>query len=211
PRSRRDRRPVPADGDRRRPREESGRGRTARGRRRRGAARSARADAGAHRAGLSARQRPAGWSGRGMPFRGLFALPSAAPAGMFVCHAIAYRVMSASGRRPTAHTSAFAAIAAWFIITLLAAGALLAGAAGTVPVWSLAAGAAYVVATYGALAILYVDAVNIAETSLHMHVLLEVMWSERPSLARLIDRYGAERMIAERLERLTALGQVRES
>src|SRR5262249_21158975 len=161
-------------------------------------------------AGLSARDRPAGWSGRVVPFRGLIALLAAAPAGMFVCHAIAYRVMNASGRRPTAHTSAFAAIAAWFVVTLLAAGALLsgAGAAGTVPVWSLAAGAAYVVATYGALAILYVDAVNIAETSLHMHVLLEVMWSERPSLARLIDRYGAERMIAERLERLTALGQV---
>jgi hypothetical protein len=143
-----------------------------------------------------------------VPFRGLIALLAAAPAGMFVCHAFAYRAMRAAGRRPTAHTSAFAAIGAWFVVTLVGAGMMVAGTGASF--WSLACGAVYVCATYVALAILYVDAVNIAETSLHMHVLLEVAWSERPSLARLIDRYGAERMIAERLARLGALGQVNE-
>jgi hypothetical protein len=77
------------------------------------------------------------------------------------------------------------------------------------PALSKVCAMAYVGATYVALAILYVDAVNIAETSLHMHVLLEVMWTDRASLAGLVERYSAERMIATRLERLVSLGQVR--
>ena len=61
---------------------------------------------------------------------------------------------------------------------------------------------------YGALGILYIDIVNIAETSLHMHLLLELAWSGGVPMADLLDRYSAERMIAARLERLTSIGQV---
>ena len=144
-----------------------------------------------------------------MPLRALIALLAAAPLGMFVSHAMSYRGLRAAGRRPTAHTSAIAAIVAWFAPTI-GASVVLMLRAHVPPVDFLCAGA-YVLATYAALAVLYMDVVNIAETSLHMHVLLEVMWTDRPSLGRLIDRYGAERMIAERIERLAALGQIREA
>jgi len=142
-----------------------------------------------------------------MPIRSLLLILVAAPAGMFAVHALTFRVAAAAGRKPTAHSSAFTAIVIWLGVTLAAAGGLLV-AHDAAPLDKIC-GIIYVFATYGALAILYVDAVNIAETSLHMHVLLEVLWSPRPSLARLIERYSAERMIATRLERLTSLGQVR--
>jgi hypothetical protein len=130
------------------------------------------------------------------------------PAGMFVGHVIAYRGMRAAGRRPTAHTSAFAGIALCFAALLVAAAVLLWKDALT-SVAAFAAFTVYIVATYGALAVLYVDIVNIAETSLHMHLLLEVSWNDRLSLARLIDKYSPSHMVGERLERLTAMGQVR--
>jgi hypothetical protein len=133
---------------------------------------------------------------------------AATPLGMVICHMLSYRLMRAAGRRPTAHTSAFAAIAGCGAVLLAAIGVLT---------WSTLAASwsttacllAYVLATYGALAVLYVDIVNIAETSLHMHLLLEIAWSEQPSLERLVARYSPGRMVGERLDRLTALGQVR--
>jgi len=67
----------------------------------------------------------------------------------------------------------------------------------------------YVIGAFGALAVLYLDIVNIAETSLHMHLLLEVAWNDRLSLDRLIEKYSPSHMVGERLERLAALGQVR--
>ena len=76
--------------------------------------------------------------------------------------------------------------------------------------WLTAGSAAvYVAATYGALSILYLDIVNIAETSLHMHLLLEIAWDDGLSLDELIGKYSPAHMIDQRLERLTALGQVR--
>jgi len=127
--------------------------------------------------------------------------------GMFVGHVIAYRALRAAGRQPTAHTSAFAGIALTFAVLVVTAAVLL-----WKYVLSLAAFAAfgiYIVATYGALAVFYVDLVNIAETSLHMHLLLEVSWNDRLSLARLIDKYSPSHMIGARLDRLTAMAQVR--
>jgi hypothetical protein len=132
----------------------------------------------------------------------------ASTVGMVVCHMLSYRLLHAFGRRPTAHTSAFAAIGLCGAALLVAVTVLtvdsLAGSLSTA-ICLLA----YVLATYGALAVLYVDIVNIAETSLHMHLLLEIAWSPRPSLERLVARYSPGRMVDERLERLTALGQVR--
>ncbi len=144
-----------------------------------------------------------------MPVRALVVLLATAPAGIFTCHAVAYRVLRNTGRRPTAHTSALIAIVVWFVVTLGAAAGLMVHAA--VPLSSLVCGGAYTLAVFAALAVLYIDVVNIAETSLHMHVLLEVTWTEQPSLSWLVDRYGAERLINERIDRLMALGQIRES
>jgi hypothetical protein len=62
---------------------------------------------------------------------------------------------------------------------------------------------------YGALGILYIDVVNIAETSLHMHLLLELAWSGGVPVVVLLERYSADRMMAARLARLTSLGQIR--
>jgi hypothetical protein len=42
-----------------------------------------------------------------------------------------------------------------------------------------------------------------------MHLLLEVAWNDRLSLSTLIDKYSPAHMVGERLDRLTALGQVR--
>lgn len=132
----------------------------------------------------------------------------ASPLLMFLGHVVAYRGLRAAGRRPSAHTSAFAGIGVSFVAVLGAAAVMswsdLAGS-----VTALAAVVLYVTATYGALAVLYVDIVNIAETSLHMHLLLEVAWDDRLSLTRLIDKYSPSHMVGERLDRLTAMGQVR--
>jgi hypothetical protein len=142
-----------------------------------------------------------------MPIRTLIAILLAAPFGIFLAHAVTYRSARGAGRNPSAHSSAFMAIMLWFAATLAVCGVVVFRADGSA--LSKICAIVYVAVTYVALAILYLDAVNIAETSLHMHVLLEVMWTDRPSLAGLVERYSAERMIATRLERLVSLGQIR--
>jgi len=127
---------------------------------------------------------------------------------MFCGHVIAYRLMRATGRGPTAHTSAFAGIGLSFV-AVAAAGAAWTWTDLTASAETAIEAAIYMVVTFGALSVLYIDIVNIAETSLHMHLLLEVSWNDRLSLERLIDRYSPSHMVGERLERLTAMGQVR--
>ena len=127
---------------------------------------------------------------------------------MFTGHVLAFRLARAAGRRPTAHTSAIAGIAACLVATLASVTWFVWPAAGGHPLEVLCA-FTYAIAVFVALAILYLDVVNIAETSLHMHLLLEIAWGDRPSLQNLILRYSAERMVTERLDRLVALGQVR--
>jgi hypothetical protein len=130
------------------------------------------------------------------------------PILMFAAHAIAFRAMDRMGARPSAHSSAFVALAAAFAALVLVAWRL--GAFDTSQGLATAlCGFAYVVVVYGALSILYIDVVNIAETSLHMHLLLELAWTGGVAMADLLERYSADRMIAARVERLTSLGQVR--
>ena len=138
----------------------------------------------------------------------LVALLLVSPAVMFVGHALAYRLMRAAGRRPTAHTSAFAGIGLAFVAVLVI-GAAWTWTDLTASLETAVEAVVYTAATFGALSVLYVDIVNIAETSLHMHLLLEVAWNDRLSLERLIDKYSPAHMVGERLERLTAMGQVR--
>src|SRR6266481_3516725 len=84
------------------------------------------------------------------------------PVGMFVGHVVAYRALGAAGRRPTAHTSAFAGIAICFVAVVGIAGIVTWTSAGG-SLLTVALVAVYVAATYGALSILYLDIVNIAE------------------------------------------------
>ncbi len=134
---------------------------------------------------------------------GLLALPVA----MFAGHVVSYRALRASGRRPTAHASALVGI----VVSMVAAAAVVGftgwwvGAAASLVIAQLA----YLAGAGAAMAILYLDAVNIAETSLHMHMLLRVAWGETTSLPALIEQYSPEHMVEERLQRLIGLGQVR--
>ncbi len=130
------------------------------------------------------------------------------PLATFLGHVSAYRGMRAAGRQPTAHTSAIAGIAVGFVL-VIAVVAAWTWTDLTASAMNAAATVLYVIGAYGALSVLYLDIVNIAETSLHMHLLLEVAWNDRLSLERLIDKYSPSHMVGERLDRLTALGQVR--
>jgi hypothetical protein len=128
----------------------------------------------------------------------LLLLLAATPVMIFVAHAAAFRALRAAGARPTAHSSALAALAGAF-----AAVGAVAWAIGTT-----ACGVLYTAIVFAAVGVLYIDVVNIAETSLHMHLLLELRWSGGADLAEVLDRYSADRMIAARLERLTSIGQI---
>jgi hypothetical protein len=129
----------------------------------------------------------------------LLLLLAASPIVMCIAHAAAFRVLDRAGAKPTAHSSAIVALLCAFLA--VGATAWYLGVSGC--------GFVYVGAVYAGMAILYVDVVNIAETSLHMHLLLELAWTGGMNLAELLDRYSAERMISARLERLESIGQVR--
>ena len=140
----------------------------------------------------------------------LITVLAASPLGMFVCHIAAYRLARAAGRRPTAHTSAISGIGGC-AVAMLAFVVWLVWPAEGGRLLDVLCVCVYAIAVLTVMAILYLDVVNIAETSLHMHLLLEIAWGDRPSLRNLILRYSPERMVEERLERLVALGQVRVS
>jgi hypothetical protein len=142
------------------------------------------------------------------PLASLLAVLAVSPILVFIAHAIAYRALDRTGAKPTAHSSAMLALIGAFIPVGVATWRLGFFDPGQGAAAALCA-VVYVMAVYGALGILYLDVVNIAETSLHMHLLLELAWGGAVPLADLLERYSADRMIAARLERLTSLGQLR--
>jgi hypothetical protein len=142
-----------------------------------------------------------------MPVPVLLVALLALPAAMLVAHAIAYRAMAAGGRRPTAHTSAITGILGCGGVVLAAVA--IAGWSSELPLFTVACQLLYTAAVTVAMGILYLDVVNVAETSLHMHLLLRVAWGERLTIASLLEQYSPDRIVAERLDRLTALGQIR--
>ena len=137
----------------------------------------------------------------------LLVVVALSPIAVLGLHIVLHRVLASGGRHVTGHASAMRAIAAvfaivmawawWFVLAPLSAGWL-----------ELAAGVVYVTILYGAVSLLYVNIVNIAETSLHMHTLLEVAWAGRLTAAELYSRYNAVHMVTARLDRLTSLGQI---
>ncbi len=114
-----------------------------------------------------------------------------------------------SGAKPTAHSSALLALI----------GARRSRSASRRGVWASLRPAYHGAATDcvrskvrrggTALGIGTFDVVNIAETSLHMHLLLELALGWSGAAGDLLERYSADRMIAARLERLASLGQLR--
>jgi hypothetical protein len=138
--------------------------------------------------------------GADVPWLGpLLLLLVSTPLLVFATHAVAFRLLDRAGRRPTAHSAAFVALAA-----TLAPVSAMAWQLGVSP-----CGFGYLAIVYAALGVLYVDVVNIAETSLHMHLLLELAWGGPAPLADLLGRYSADRMVAARLDRLISIGQIR--
>jgi hypothetical protein len=135
-------------------------------------------------------------------------LLAASPILMFTAHAVAYRALDRAGAKPTAHSSALVALLGAFL-AVSAAGWRLGIFDASEDVTNAICAFAYLASVYGALGILYIDVVNIAETSLHMHLLLELAWSRGAPGAELLERYSADRMVAARVERLTSLGQIR--
>jgi len=74
---------------------------------------------------------------------------------------------------------------------------------------NLVCGAALVVLTYNALGFCYFCLVNLSETSLHVHILMELMLSGTIAMDELLARYGVTEMIDARVDRMIALGQLR--
>lgn len=69
-------------------------------------------------------------------------------------------------------------------------------------------GCLYTLLVYNAFGFVYFQLFNISETSLHMHVMLDILLT--PALRRdeLMRKYNVDSMIKVRLERLVAMGQL---
>jgi hypothetical protein len=138
--------------------------------------------------------------GAEVPWLGpLLLLLLSSPLLMFAAHAVVFRLLDRTGRRPTAHSAAAIALVAALVPVCAMA-------------WQLGVslcGFGYLALVYAALSVLYIDVVNIAETSLHMHLLLELAWGGPAPLTDLLERYSADRMVAARVERLVSIGQIR--
>lgn len=130
------------------------------------------------------------------------------PAAMFILHIVWHRILSIGGRHVTGHQSAIQAIAIVFVIVAALAWRLVLQPRLGQPLEFVAA-AAYVGIAFVPMALIYVNIVNIAETSLHMHTLIELAVSGGLSPEVLHARYDAAHMMAARLDRLTSLGQIR--
>jgi hypothetical protein len=137
----------------------------------------------------------------------LLVLP-ASPLVILILHIIIHRLLSRVKPSLTGHASAMLAIAVQAVVVAAFTWRLLAADPVGGPLEVLA-GVIYSGAVYGAMSLLYINAINIAETSLHMHTLLEVSWAGSLDEQALMNKYNADKMIAARLERLVSLGQIR--
>jgi hypothetical protein len=73
-----------------------------------------------------------------------------------------------------------------------------------------ACGVAYVLLAYNALGFWYFNLLNLSETSLHVHILMELLIEGTIPSKQLATRYSAKVMVATRIERMIALGQITE-
>ena len=139
----------------------------------------------------------------------LLAMLIAAPVGMLVLHSGLHRLLIRNGTRLSGHASGVRAIALGFPVVVALATGIGALSWDSNALVDLISGLAYVALVYGAMALLYVNVINVAETSLHMHTLLEIKWAGKLSADTLYAKYNADHMVRERLNRLASLGQLR--
>jgi hypothetical protein len=69
-------------------------------------------------------------------------------------------------------------------------------------------GLIYILLLYNSLALCYFLVSNTSETSLHVHILMEVLLAEGLSSDELAKRYNSEHMIDARIDRMITAGQL---
>lgn len=74
---------------------------------------------------------------------------------------------------------------------------------------SIACGLILVIGTYHGLSFCYFNLLNLSETSLHVHILMELLLSGSAPAIDLEARYGVKEMMEVRVERMITLGQLR--
>jgi hypothetical protein len=130
------------------------------------------------------------------------------PVGLLALHMAIHRALTAGKRRISGYGSAIRAIALGFVVILAVAVQL--GILRWNPEGIAESGAAliYVTAVYGSMSLLYINAINVAETSLTAHTLLEISWAGTVGDQQLFSKYSAAHMVQARMDRLIALGQI---
>jgi hypothetical protein len=74
----------------------------------------------------------------------------------------------------------------------------------------IVSGFVYLALAHGGFSFCYFNVLNASETSLHVHILTEIFLERRLDPRELSKRYSASEMVHARIERMIALGQLRE-
>jgi hypothetical protein len=129
------------------------------------------------------------------------------PVVLLLLHMAIHRLLATGGRRISGYGSAMRAIALGFVV-IVAVAVRLGVVRADSGVVEFGAALIYVGMVYGAMALLYINAINIAETSLTAHTLLEISWAGTVADEALFFKYSAAHMVQARMDRLIALGQI---
>ncbi len=129
------------------------------------------------------------------------------PVGIFLLHITVHRLSLALKYKVSGHASALITIFIGNFPVLYLAWYFVLNYWTDTPL-SVISGLLYTLIVYNVLGILYLDVLNVSETSLHMHILLEIVWNGKLSKVALKELYSPENMIEARIERLTSLGQI---
>ena len=142
---------------------------------------------------------------RGLP--ALLLALALTPLGLLLLHMAIHRLLTTGPHRISGYGSAIRAIALGFVF-VLAITVQLGVVRWDRGIVEFGAALIYVSAVYGAMSLLYVNAINVAETSLTAHTLLEIAWAGTVGDEALFSKYSAAHMVRARMDRLISLGQV---
>ena len=133
-----------------------------------------------------------------------------APVGVCIVHAIASRTIRyfGYGSVPPQSFALFTSILGNVPVLYLAWEAVPNGLLGN-PL-EIICGLAYVLVTYNTSCFLYFNLVNLTETSLHVNILMRLLVGGGTRPEELSRIYGVKDMISARIDRMIALGQLRE-
>jgi hypothetical protein len=138
----------------------------------------------------------------------LLLLLLASPLAICIIHSVLTRLFAILGRSVAPQIVVFGTVLlgnipmlwfAWKLVFREFAGDLAA----------IGCGVALVACTYNALGFCYFCLLNLSETSLHVHILMDLLLFGPVRADELAMRYGVRDMMNVRVERIIALGQVR--